>query len=595
MSGGGSDVFTRPGPTSIRPAALSDAIIELAAGGGGGSGGGLTPAQIQAMIDASLVAHEGEADPHAVYLTQVEGTALFLPASYTPPPEYATDAEVAAALAPYATSAAVTAALAAHTGAGDPHPTYLTQAEGDGRYTTPTGVDGSITNAITAHEALTNPHPIYLTQAEGDALYTPFGHTSAPDPHPVYLTQTEGDGRYTQGGLTQTAGDARYLQLTGGTLAGDLILSEATPLISLKLVADTQPRSRLTDVGLYFGPGGATALDTGLLRTGANALSLGGSPVLTQTLGDARYATPASVTSAITAHEALADPHPTYTTAAELNAAIATHAGLADPHPVYMTSAEVTTAITAHEALANPHPIYLTQAEADALYLLPATATSTYVPLAGGNVMTGALGPTTTNTRDLGTTALRWRKLWGVDGDLTGALVVTGALTTSDFLYARKGAVFGASGQTGPGFNFAMDTGVWKWFLGLPNAAGANDLVFNDTVNGDRLRINGTTGVITLSGAVTAPTLTVASKAVALSPNANQTLQWLANGFYSDAPAKATYDALVARVATLEGQVATLQAQMGAGTNGHFHAMGTWRQTAKATLPATVLEEAPAA
>ena len=547
MSGGGSDVFTRPGPTSIRPAALSDAIIELAAGGGGGGGGGLTPAQIQAMIDASLVAHEGETDPHAVYLTQAEGSSLYLPASYTPPPEYATDAEVAAALAPYATSASVTAALAAHTGAGDPHPVYLTQLEGDGRYTTPASVDGSITSAITAHEALTNPHPIYLTQAEGDALYTAFGHTSAPDPHPVYLTQTEGDGRYTQGGITQTAGDARYLQLTGGTLAGDLIVSEATPLISLKLVADTQPRSRLTDVGLYFGPGGATALDTGLLRTGANALSLGGSPVLTQTLGDARYATPANITSAVTAHEALADPHPTYTTAAELNAAIATHAGLADPHPVYMTSAEVATAITAHEALANPHPIYLTQAEADALYqaigayltqttgdaryLQITAAATTYVPLAGGSVLTGLLGPTTTNTRDLGTTTLRWRKAWAVDVDTTNTPTVGGTalptFTTADARYLQ------------------------------------------------------------LTGGAVSGALSVQAKAVALSPNANQTLQWLANGFFSDAPTKAQYDALVARVVVLEGQ-------MSAGTTGHYHLLNTWRQTAKATLPSTVLEEAPA-
>ena len=63
-----------------------------------------------------------------------------------------------------------------------------------------------------------------------------------------------------------------FLPLTGGTLTGDLVVSEATPTVSLKQAADTQPRSRLTDTALSFGPGGSTAPDATLSRTGAGAL-----------------------------------------------------------------------------------------------------------------------------------------------------------------------------------------------------------------------------------------------------------------------------------------------------------------------------------
>ena len=113
-----------------------------------------------------------------------------------------------------------------------------------------------------------------------------------------------------------------------------------------------------------------------------------------------------------------------------------------------------------------------------------------YVTVSASNFL-----PFTDNTKDLGSSSQRFK-----DGWLSGSLSVVGAITTQDFLNARKGAVFGASGQTGPGFNFAMDTGTWKWFCGIPNSAGASDFVFTDTVNGDRLRINGTTGLITFTG-----------------------------------------------------------------------------------------------
>ncbi|MEZ2226602.1 MAG: hypothetical protein ACBR50_10080 [Microcoleus sp.] len=136
-----------------------------------------------------------------------------------------------------------TAAINAHIVAVDPHPIYLTQAEGDGRYRqTATALtdadipaaiarDVEVTAAVTAHVAAADPHPVYLTQTEGDGRYRQTAtaltdadipaaiardaevtaavaaHVAAADPHPVYLTQAEGDGRYRQSGVALTDGD----------------------------------------------------------------------------------------------------------------------------------------------------------------------------------------------------------------------------------------------------------------------------------------------------------------------------------------------------------------------------------------------------
>jgi hypothetical protein len=74
-------------------------------------------------------------------------------------------------------------AVAAHVAAADPHPGYLTQAEGDSRYRQsataltdgdiPAGIarDSEVAAAIGAHEAAADPHPGYLTAAEGNAAY----------------------------------------------------------------------------------------------------------------------------------------------------------------------------------------------------------------------------------------------------------------------------------------------------------------------------------------------------------------------------------------------------------------------------------------
>jgi len=137
---------------------------------------------------------------------------------------------------------------------------------------------------------------------------------------------------------------------------------------------------------------------------------------------------------------------PDFLTAAEGNALYATgahnHSALYEPLDSAYTKAEadsryatptnVTSAITTHEGLADPHSIYLTQTEGDARYTQTAHLhDATYINVTGDS-MTGHLGVGTTNLYDLGTTALRWRKLWAVDIESTNVPTVGGvALPTA--------------------------------------------------------------------------------------------------------------------------------------------------------------------
>jgi hypothetical protein len=49
--------------------------------------------------------------------------------------------------------------------------------------------------------------------------------------------------------------------------------------------------------------------------------------------------------------------------------AIAAHVAQADPHPTYVNSTELTTALNSHLAASDPHPTYMTAAETDAAYI----------------------------------------------------------------------------------------------------------------------------------------------------------------------------------------------------------------------------------
>jgi hypothetical protein len=158
------------------------------------------------------------------------------------------------------------------------------------------------------------------------------------------------------------AGTLDGAAIVSGAIGTGFLLRESGPALTDPIVRDQ----------LSFGAKPAGAADTVLLRTGANALTLGGSPVITQTAGDARY-------------------------------------------------------------------------------LQSATAATTYVPLAGGNVLTGHLGPTTTTTRNLGSTSNRW---WGVycqDVQASGSILLGTAPAAGGALRLDNNAQIGwmMAGGTG--------------------------------------------------------------------------------------------------------------------------------------------------
>lgn len=70
---------------------------------------------------------------------------------------------------------AAAAAVSAHEDAVDPHPQYLVQIEGDGRY----DAAGAAASGDGAHLAAGDPHAQYLTAARGDARYEAAGAAAA--------------------------------------------------------------------------------------------------------------------------------------------------------------------------------------------------------------------------------------------------------------------------------------------------------------------------------------------------------------------------------------------------------------------------------
>lgn len=76
-------------------------------------------------------------------------------------------------------SAAASEAMASHVAASDPHPQYLTAAEGNAAY----DAAGAASAAVSAHVAASDPHPQYMTQSEADARYL---QSIGPQPFDVH-------------------------------------------------------------------------------------------------------------------------------------------------------------------------------------------------------------------------------------------------------------------------------------------------------------------------------------------------------------------------------------------------------------------------
>ena len=130
---------------------------------------------------------------------------------------------------PFSAETYIKSQIAAHTdNPNDPHSAagYLTSVTADNLYAPVVHVHtAEIDTAIAAHAAVADPHPQYLTPAEGAAAYADIGHAhptlyeplgttvlheAKSDPHPQYLTQPEGDARYPLTGHTHN--DLYYLK-----------------------------------------------------------------------------------------------------------------------------------------------------------------------------------------------------------------------------------------------------------------------------------------------------------------------------------------------------------------------------------------------
>lgn len=389
-----SNVYTRPGAASIRQAALWDAILELAKGGG--SGGGMTPAEVQALIDASLVAYQalaGKGQPSGYAPLDAGG---LVPNAYLPPLAI-TDTYVASSQAQMLALPAQTGDVCVRTDlnvtfilASEPASTagnwqqILAPTGGGGAVISVNGYTGVVNlvasdvGALTQAQAdaryplLTAPDPYaqYLTQARGDARYP---LATAPDPYPQYLTQAKGDARYSltghnHAGVYATPADVTSA-ITAHTGAAD---PHPTYLTAAEGNALYRPISYETDVTVTVNgsmtvvenPANTFALQVRLSPDAGNALALRGNglygtdtaPVQSvNTLTGAVVLTAASVGAA---------------TSADITAAINAHVAAGDPHTAYLNTArgDARYLPLAHAPGTDPHPQYLTQAEADLLY-----------------------------------------------------------------------------------------------------------------------------------------------------------------------------------------------------------------------------------
>jgi hypothetical protein len=84
----------------------------------------------------------------------------------------------------HAHPAEIAAAIDIHEGLADPHPGYITTAEGDAAYAPLGHLHGGVyepAGSVAAHAALSDPHTQYLTQAEADGLYPPLSHSGRAD------------------------------------------------------------------------------------------------------------------------------------------------------------------------------------------------------------------------------------------------------------------------------------------------------------------------------------------------------------------------------------------------------------------------------
>lgn len=146
----------------------------------------LTQTQADALYElvGAVLAHVAEVDPHSQYATAAELAAAIAGIDLS---AYYTKIEADAL---FEAIGAAAAAISAHNAAGDPHPQYLTQAEADALY------DGS--GSVGAHVAASDPHTGYQKESEKDAANGYAGLTASTKlalaQLPAHTHESSGEG-----------------------------------------------------------------------------------------------------------------------------------------------------------------------------------------------------------------------------------------------------------------------------------------------------------------------------------------------------------------------------------------------------------------
>lgn len=135
------------------------------------------PFSTETFVKAQIQEHLNDPlDPHSAagYLKTTIANALYAPLIHSH-------------------GAEISGYISLHEQASDPHPQYLTETDGDGRYIRPGDIQPyEPLGAVLAHEQKSDPHPQYVTHAEGNeayavvdhlhtGVYSPTGHTHTTD------------------------------------------------------------------------------------------------------------------------------------------------------------------------------------------------------------------------------------------------------------------------------------------------------------------------------------------------------------------------------------------------------------------------------
>jgi hypothetical protein len=274
--------------------------------------------------------------------------------------------------------------------------------------------DAELASAVAAHEAKVDPHPQYLTQVEGDLAYLPKSHEPGTNPHPQYQLGS------------QKGQPSGYVPLD----AGSLIPSQYLPPLAI----------------------------TDTFVVGSQAAML----ALPAQRGDLCVRTDQAATYALAQDPATVFPNWVLLQGAGGAAVMSVdgRTGVVDLSDRYLqlTGGTLSGSINLRGASLQFRINDPAMDDAGVYPMLLSRTSLAFGPGASNDIpdttlqrtgvgalgLTGSLNPNATNTRDLGTTSLRWRKLWANDADFVNVPTVGGVpIGTGQYLPLTGGTLTG--------------------------------------------------------------------------------------------------------------------------------------------------------